>query len=51
MNTFRVLKDTNGMAKTRLRKLHTMGKYHAMEKSKPDKTEFNRPPYYLTVEK
>ena len=49
MNTFKNLKDTNGMAKRRLQKLRTTGKYYGMEKSNPDKTNFNRPPYYMTV--
>ena len=51
MKTFRQLKDTNNMAKSRLRKLSSTGKYYGMEKSNPDKTNFNRPPYYLTVGK
>lgn len=51
MKTFRQLKDTNNMAKSRLRKLSSTGKYYGMEKSNPDKTNFNRPPYYLTVAK
>ena len=49
MNTFKNLKDTNGMAKRILQKLKTTGKYYGMEKSNPDKTNFNRPPYYMTV--
>ena len=49
MKSFRQLKDTNNMAKSRLRKLSSTGKYYGMEKSNPDKTNFNRPPYYLTV--
>lgn len=49
MKSFRQLKDTNNMAKTRIRKLSSTGKYYSMEKSNPDKTNFNRPPYYLTV--
>ena len=51
LNTFRVLKDTNGMAKTRLRKLSVTGKYYGMEKSNSDKTAFKRPPYYMTAGK
>lgn len=51
MKSFRQLKDTNNMAKSRIRKLSTTGKYYGMEKSNPDKTNFNRPPYYLTVGK
>ena len=51
MKTFRQLKDTNNMAKSRLRKLSSTGKYYGMEKSNLDKTNFNRPPYYLTVGK
>ena len=51
MKSFRQLKDTNNMAKTRIRKLSSTGKYYSMEKSNPDKTNFNRPPYYLTVGK
>lgn len=51
MNSFKILKDTNSMVKTRLRKLHTTSKYFAMEKSNPDKTAFKRPPYYMTVGK
>lgn len=51
MKSFRQLKDTNNMAKSRIRKLSTTGKYYGMEKSNPDKTNFNRPPYYLTAGK
>lgn len=51
MNTFKKLKDTSGVSKTRLRKLSNSGRYYGMEKSNPDKTNFNRPPYYLTVSK
>lgn len=39
------------MAKTRIRKLSATSKYFSMEKSNPDKTNFNRPPYYMTVGK
>lgn len=51
MSNFKQLKDTNNMAKTRLRKLQITEKYYGMEKSNPDKTAFNRPPYYMTVGK
>ena len=49
MYTFRKLKDANGMAKARLKKIQTTGRYYSMEKSNPDKTAFKRPPYYMTV--
>lgn len=51
MTNFKQLKDTNNMAKSRLRKLSCSGKYFEMEKSNPDKTNFNIPPYYLTLAK
>lgn len=49
MKSFRQLKDTNNMAKTRLRKLSSTGKYYSMEKANSDKKAFKRPPYYMTV--
>lgn len=49
MNTFKKLKDTSGVSKTRLRKLSNSGRYYGMERSNPDKTNLNRTPYYLTV--
>lgn len=51
MNTFKKMKDTNGCAKLRIRKLAVSSKYYGMEKSNPDKTNFNRQPYYMTVRK
>ena len=47
MKTFRQLKDTNNMVKTRLRKLSNTNKYYGMEKCNADKTNFHRSPYYL----
>lgn len=51
MTHFKNLKDCNGCAKRRLEKFKTNGRYEQMQNSNPDKTNFNRPPYYLTVGK
>lgn len=51
MTHFKNLKDCNGCAKRRMEKFKTNGRYEQMQNSNPDKTNFNRPPYYLTVGK
>lgn len=51
MSNFKQLKDTNNMAKLRLGKAKENAKYSFLENSHPDKTAFNRPPYYMTVGK
>ena len=51
MTSFRILRENSGMAKSRLRKHSIDGRYNQMEKSNSDKTNFNRPPYYLSLKK
>ena len=51
MNSFRNLRDTNGMAKRRLEQIRNRSRYYSMEKADVDKTNFNRPPYYMETRK
>lgn len=47
MESFRILKENKGTVKLRLRTYSAHGRYRKMEQSHPDKTNFNRTPYYL----
>lgn len=51
MNSFRNLRDTNGMAKRRLEQIRNRSRYYSMEKADVDKTNFKRPPYYMETRK
>lgn len=51
MTNIRILRENSGVAKRRLRKYSVEGRYQKMVESEPDKTNFNRPPYYMTTKK
>lgn len=49
MSNCKSLVNMNSVEESRKEKLDRIQRYQSMIKSNPDKTNFKRPPYYLTV--